>query len=115
MQRRNHAQMCGSIIGLHLLMSVLPILEDDRFPLPPLEACIDSFRLGSDLSLKLSIALDAAAGRRTNLDKCKFALIFGKPLQERLNCTEAFQDALGVVHAIYPYTEKLCFASKFQQ
>ena len=74
--------MCGSIIALHLLMRVLPVLEDYWFPLPLFEACIDSFGLGSDLSLKLGIALDAAASRRTNLNKCEFALILGIPLQK---------------------------------
>jgi hypothetical protein len=74
--------MCGSIIALHLLMRVFSVLENDWFPLPPSEACIDSFGFGSDLILKLGVALDAAAGWRTNLNKCEFALILRIPFQK---------------------------------
>ena len=82
MEGRNHAQMSGSIIPLDFLMGVLAVPEDDSFPLSPLEAVIDPFGLSSDLGLKVSIAFDTAAGRRTNLNERKFALILGIPLQK---------------------------------
>src|SRR5207248_11097197 len=74
-QRGDHAQMCCSVIALHFFMIVLPVLEDDRLPPSALKARIDPFGFSSNLSLKFCIALDAAAGWRSDLDECKFPLI----------------------------------------
>jgi hypothetical protein len=105
MQGCDHAQMSGSIVPLYLLMRVLSIQKDDSFPPSPFEAVIDPFGLRLNLGLKVGIALDTAAGRRTNLNEGKFALILWIAFEKRLNSLESFEYPFGIVHAVDAYAE----------
>src|ERR1700735_2260132 len=105
MQGCDHAQMGGSIVPLYLLMRVFSVQKDDSFPLSSLEAVIDPFGLRLNLSLKIGIALDTAAGGRANLNEGKFALILWIALEKRFDSLESFEYPFGIVHAVDAYAE----------
>src|SRR6266702_795700 len=59
-QGRNHAQMCGTIVALNLLMTVLTVLKDNWSPLAAFETGVDPIGFSLNLSLEVSISFDAA-------------------------------------------------------
>src|SRR5437899_2584334 len=105
MQGCDHAQMSGSIVPLYLLMRVLSVQKYDSFPLSLFEAVIDPFSLSLNLGLKVGVALDTAAGRCTNLNEGKFALILWIAFEKRLNSLESFKYPFGIVHAVDAYAQ----------
>src|SRR6267142_4056595 len=85
---------------------MVALKEHKRFPAAGLEARVDAFGLDGDLVQQILIALDVGATGRSDLDKCKAALVGRVKLEKKLNGAEALENAFGVIHAINANSEK---------
>ena len=101
MQGCDHAKVGGAIIALYFFAVMVPVEQNDRRLLPASEARIDTMRLAFYSILKFCVLGYVAATGRSDLDEAELSLISRMSFQERFHGEEAFDDALGVVQAVY--------------
>src|SRR5260370_10019590 len=102
--------MCGAIVALNVLMTVLAVLKNHWFPLAAFETGVDPVGFSLNLGLEISISLDAATSGRTYLDEGELLLVSRVSLKKQLDRLEALDDPLGVVQAIDTQAKEGCFA-----
>ena len=107
MQGCHQAQVRDPIERFNLFVGVMPLQEQDRFPVVSLEAPVNAFGLRLDFRNQVLITRDMRAAGCANLDKRKSSDVGRMPFQETLNPTEAFRDTLGVIQAIDSDSHKL--------
>src|SRR5271166_1883798 len=93
-------------------MRVVPQQRNDRLPATDLEPVVDSLRFATDLLEKLLVTRNVRAAGSADLYQGEAALINRIHFKEAFHATEAFDDSLGVVHAIDTNGQKRGFDSE---
>src|SRR5438045_9759202 len=88
-------------------MAVLTVEQNDRLPLIPLKAPVDSSRFRFDLRIKVVLALEVAAAGRANLNERELSLVPGIVVEKTLHRQKAVEDALGLVHALHAHGQEV--------
>ena len=105
-QRGDHAEIGGAIVGINLLMGVMAAVKDDGLPLVALKARVDALGFGFHFVEKILIALDVGAAGRAELDEGEAARRTADIFEEALDAAETLEYSLGVVDAVHAEAEE---------
>jgi len=108
-ERCDQADRGRAIEAGNLFVGMVPLEKDDGLPTPGFKACVDAVRFDAYFLKKLFVAGDIGTAGSADLDKTEPLQIGRIIFQEAFDSAEAFENSLGVIHAIHADAEERGF------